>query len=188
MPRTLDRAEFGRLFERHARLLWVVAASFVPRDEAQDVLQDAAVAALARLAEFDADTDFRAWMTQIVRFTAANARRRARRMPQREDQLDPVSRPSWLPPIDPRGHLDRMQDAFDDRLLHALEQLAPDARASLLLRSVLELSHGEVARVLGLPEGTVASHLHRARAELQASLAPASAPSAIAYPARGEPR
>lgn len=168
MPRVLDRAEFGHLFQAHARVLWVVAAAFVPADAVEDVLQDAAATALARLPEFDPDTSFRAWMTQIVRFTAANVRRRARRRaaePLAGDPVQPAG--NGAPPVARDGSLHELQAEFDDRVLRALDELPAIARACLLLRVVLDLGYAEIGETLGLPEGTVASHVHRARAALR---------------------
>lgn len=175
MPHLLDRAEFGRLFVEHSRVLWVVAAAFVPKAAIEDVLQDAAAAALSRLRDFDAATSFRAWMTQIVRFTAANARRRRGRAAAGA-QIDPdvVATPVRSDPhavVHRNGALRPQQADFDDRVLHALNELPEDARASLLLRAVMDMSYADIATTLSLPEGTVASHVHRARTVLRASLA-----------------
>ena len=124
MPHVLDHAEFGRLFVEHARVLWVVAAAFVPKVMVEDVLQDAAAVALSRLPDFDATTSFRAWMTQIVRFTAANLQRRARRDARAEsietdDVPGSVSAALDLT-IARNGVLHPQQTDFDDHVLLAL--------------------------------------------------------------------
>jgi RNA polymerase sigma-70 factor (ECF subfamily) len=59
----------------------------------------------------------------------------------------------------------------------ALRELPDDARAALLLRVVLDMDYAEIAASLDLPPGTVASHLHRARADLRERLAPEPAPA-----------
>ena len=56
-------------------------------------------------------------------------------------------------------------------VLAAMAELSPAYRAALTLRHLQELSYQEVADALGLPIGTVKTHLHRARAALRARLA-----------------
>ena len=53
----------------------------------------------------------------------------------------------------------------------AMAELPPAYRAALTLRHMQQLSYQEVADTLGLPLGTVKTHLHRARAALKARLA-----------------
>jgi RNA polymerase sigma-70 factor (ECF subfamily) len=160
---------FARRFEGCAQALWCVAAAIVgDRHQAEDVLQEAAIVALKRLAEFDPSSAFLAWMGQIVRYVALNhARRRAR---ARELSLEPGtagSRPGANSLagacVSSRGDIAPGQESFDDRLLAALRGLDGTARACLLLRVVLDMPYREIARILDIPEGTAASHVHRAR-------------------------
>jgi len=53
----------------------------------------------------------------------------------------------------------------------AMAELPPAYRAALTLRHMQQLSYQEVADALGLPLGTVKTHLHRARAALKARIA-----------------
>jgi RNA polymerase sigma-70 factor (ECF subfamily) len=53
----------------------------------------------------------------------------------------------------------------------AMAELPPAYRAALTLRHMQQLSYQEVADTLGIPLGTVKTHLHRARAALKARLA-----------------
>ncbi|MFT3773448.1 MAG: sigma-70 family RNA polymerase sigma factor [Minicystis sp.] len=50
----------------------------------------------------------------------------------------------------------------------AIAQLEPEFREVLVLRDVEDLSYEEIASVTGLPDGTVKSRIHRARAQLKA--------------------
>jgi RNA polymerase sigma-70 factor (ECF subfamily) len=58
----------------------------------------------------------------------------------------------------PQDHVIRTQD-----VMRAVQRLPEDLRSVLLLVTVEDLSYGDVARILGIPVGTVMSRLSRAR-------------------------
>jgi RNA polymerase sigma-70 factor (ECF subfamily) len=60
---------------------------------------------------------------------------------------------------------------MSERILASLETLAPPDRAVLLLREVQGMAYDEIARVLGVPLGTLKARLHRARERLRTRLA-----------------
>jgi RNA polymerase sigma-70 factor (ECF subfamily) len=165
--------------------LWCIAAAVLgDRDQAEDVVQEAAVIALRKLDEFDPATAFSAWMGQIVRYLALNqARRKAH---PRTIMVDPshldetISGEMRAEPaeLNSRGELFTGQASFDDRILAALRGIDETARACLLLRTVLDTPYREIARALGIPEGTAMSHVHRARRAMRDMLF-ATAPVAL---------
>ncbi|MBL8759856.1 MAG: RNA polymerase sigma factor, partial [Phycisphaerae bacterium] len=151
---TLTPTEFAGLFEQAARKLWCVAAAVTSdRDRASDVVQEAAVVALAKLIEFDPATSFDAWMAQIVRYVALNDRRKSKRRPARAADpavLDATSNPDPAPRTGHRslGALLADEHAFDDAVRHSLAELEETARACLLMKTVLGLSYADIARTL----------------------------------------
>ncbi len=174
----LSAEEFARLFEEHWRLLWCAAAAVVnDRTQAQDCVQQAAVIGLQRLEMFDAGTSFAAWMTQIVRHVAMNDARKTRRrrtssveseaLDAHEGRADAAA---FGPAVSSRGVLASDQASFDDELTGALEGLDETARSCLLLRVVADLPYRQIGQALGIPEGTAASHVHRARKALKERL------------------
>ncbi len=173
--RQLDRDAFVGLYQDAYRTLWCVAAGVLgSRNAADDVVQDAAMTAMERLDQFELDSDFTAWMAQIVRFTALN---RGRREQVRRAQSfesggpEPTDEPaSEASPVLSNGRLRRDQDAFDDVVVAALDTLDDTARACLLLRTVMDQPYRRIALTLGIPEGTAMSHVHRARARLRTAL------------------
>lgn len=74
--------------------------------------------------------------------------------------------------IDPLLRVDERLDASSsaERLLAAVADLSPDDRDLLVLVAWERLPHREVADVLGIPNGTVRSRLHRIRTELRSSM------------------
>jgi RNA polymerase sigma-70 factor (ECF subfamily) len=192
----LDGDGFARLFERHAPALWSLAAAILSdRSQADDVLQEACVIALQKLDSFRPGTHFQAWMGQVVRYVALNQQRKRAPVPMAslaQQGLDPDDQAEWrLAPTEAlEGALAELvelhpdQHHFDDRVVAALRLLTPVARACLILRSVQKLEYSELAPMLGIPEGTAMSHVHRARTLLRNRLAP----EGCARPDTGEMR
>ena len=174
----LTRDEFARLFQDSSRQLWCIAAAVLgDRSEAHDAVQDAAVIGLQKLDQFDPDTSYAAWMGQIVRNVSRNLARRVARGPTPSSgspHLDAVPDRSSSErnemPITRTGAIRHDQRSFDDDVLAALESLSETARACLLLRTVLQTPHGDIATLLGIPMGTAMSHVHRARTEMRNKL------------------
>ena len=182
----LDGDGFARLLERHASTLWTLAAAILgDRSHADDVLQEACVIALQKLDSFQPGTSFQAWMGQVVRYVALNHQRKRNPVPLTSisGEESPTDEAEWAPaltaakqPAD--GALEQLvalhpdQPHFDDRVVAALRLLSPIARACLILRSVERIEYRELARMLGIPEGTAMSHVHRARNVLRNRLAP----------------
>ncbi|MBL9077435.1 MAG: RNA polymerase sigma factor [Planctomycetes bacterium] len=173
----LGADEFQRAFAEHGRSLWVLAAAWVGREDAADLVQETARVAWQRRDSFVPGTDLRAWLSQIARHQGANWRRRRR--PTAVADLDrrtaAVRQPAAWPFDADRGGL-------DDALARGLLDLGETARACLLLHVIQEHTFAEIATMLDLPENTVASHVRRARAALRTTLAPATAPEPVRIP------
>lgn len=173
---TLAPAEFEAAFARHGRALWVLAAAWVGRHEAQDLVQETARIAWQNRARFLPGSDLAAWLAQIARHTGANWRRQSR-----PTAVDPSLLPEPVARAAPLQNLVHGVDADDlpEELAQALRALPEAARASLLLHVVVGLTFPEIAKMLDLPENTVTSHARRARLALREALSPrATAPTA----------
>ncbi len=162
-----DRAALASLFAAEAGRLIAIARRIVRRtDLAEEVVQDAFVAAWQRAAQFDAARgSARGWLTTMVRNRALNAIRDGARLEYVDaDVLAEVG--------------DRESDAHDafDRLAdgHALrgclQRLEEPRRRAILLCYVTGLSHGEVAATLRKPLGTVKAWIRRGMSALQECL------------------
>lgn len=132
------------------------AAYLVVHDAAaaEDIAQDGFLAAIDALDRFDRRRPFAPWLHRIVVNRALDwARREALR--RRVDEVEPQ-------PGEPPG------PEIGDELMAALRDLAPEQRAVVVLRHLLEYTPGEIARMLGVPRGTVNSRLRRALDRLRA--------------------
>lgn len=173
--RRLDPDAFARLYHTAYPTLWCIAVASLGRSSgADDVCQDAAIIGLRKLGTFVPETSFTAWMGQIVRHVARNATRKAqrRRTMALEDStgLPSGGAPGGAFPVDSAGRIMHDQDAFDDRLLAALNDLEETPRACIILRTVLGQTYADISRTLAIPEGTAMSHVHRSRRRLRESL------------------
>lgn len=124
--------------------------------EGDDLAQEAFVTAWSRLGGFDGRSSFRGWVCGIAYRKALTARRGAIRGLARDG--DYAGSRVWEDggPPDPRQMA----------LRRAMAELTVDQRAAVALCLAGEFSHAEAAEVLGLPLGTVKSHVNRGRTKL----------------------
>jgi RNA polymerase sigma-70 factor, ECF subfamily len=159
-----DRAAFERLFALH----WPAAhraAYMVVHDAvaAEDIAQEAFLSALRSLDRFDLRRPFAPWLHRIVVNRAIDwARVRALRQEVDAERV---------PELAAAGRVDD-DPAWSDEVIAALATLAPDHRAVVVMRYVLEYTPGEIAQLLDLPRGTVNSRLRRALDRLEEELSP----------------
>jgi RNA polymerase sigma-70 factor (ECF subfamily) len=138
-------------FEALFRLHWpraFRAAYLVVHDAAaaEDIAQESFLAAIRNLDRFDRRRPFGPWLHRIV-INRAIDWTRARQL-RAESELVDVPAPDAQHPL-------------DESLLEALAELTPEHRAVIVLRHLLEYTPGEIAKLLGLPRGTVNSRLRR---------------------------
>ena len=146
------------------------AALLRDHQEVDDLVHDCLVRALDRLNTRREEGDLRAWLFSILHNLFINRTRRARRHGTTEslDETDEAS----------LGQRATQDDHVHGRdLMRALDELPEEQRSVLLLGAVEDLSYAEVARVVGVPVGTVMSRLSRAREKLRRGLNEAPAPA-----------
>ena len=132
------------------------AAYLVVHDAAaaEDVAQEAFLAAIRALDRFDRRRPFGPWLHRIVVNRAIDwARARSLRGEVFAEGLVEVAAPAVEAPV-ARG-------PYADATVAALAQLSPEHRAVIVLRYLLEYTPGEIAELLELPRGTINSRLRR---------------------------
>ncbi len=180
IPAALGAAEFGEQFRRSFRILWRVAAGVVGEASlAEDVVQDAAMVALGKLGQFTPGTNFTAWMARMVRYVALNRARKEHKHRTGGTERELLDRAPDRSSGERRGDATRSGGAnaadgdggFNARVAAALDDVNETARACLLLRTLDGLNYSEISELLGIPEGTAMSHVHRTRRLLRVRLA-----------------
>ena len=142
------------LFRRHWRRLWRVAYAVTTRRElANDVAQEAFVRGVSSLERFDTSRPLAPWLDRIAVNLGIDELRRERRLAPADESVAAVE-PAEV----------------DDEIVRAVGRLAADKRLIVALHYWLDYSTPEIARLLELPVGTVASRLSRALEELRTDL------------------
>ncbi len=161
LARSGDGEAFGQLVTRYRRAAYLVALSVIGRPEdAEDAAQEAFLVALKRLDDCRRPSRFGGWLMTIVRNRSNNlVRREALRA------MDPIpfSARSNSPTPEREAELSELRD----EIAAALAELPEVQRQIVLLHDLEGWRHREIAQRLGLPAGTVRSHLHYARKSLR---------------------
>ena len=162
-----DRRAFGVLVERHQSRVRTVLRRLTRGDAAlaDDLAQETFVLAWRNLKSFRFEARFSTWIYRIA-FNAWQSEARKRREVSLELDDDVLaagddSSAHEMPDIAARVDLER-----------ALATLSDGERAAIAACYYADLSHEEAAAALGMPLGTVKTHVLRAKAKLRARLAP----------------
>lgn len=147
------RVGFELLVERYQHKVYRLALSLLREpDRAEDAAQDAFLKIWRALALYDGSAALSTWIYAIARNTILNQLRRdSYRKTEALDGEDPAG-------VSATGHLTLAMDC--DAILSRLPEVS---RQVMTLFYMQERSCEEVAEMLGMPVGTVKSHLHRAR-------------------------
>jgi RNA polymerase sigma-70 factor (ECF subfamily) len=135
-------------------------------DAAKDCAQEAFIRAYRALHQYDPTLPFAPWLYRITTNASLNYVQRwhAHETPVEELPDNPEEIEEG-----PEATAVRREELAE--VVAAMAELPPAYRAALTLRHMQQLSYQEVATALGIPLGTVKTHLHRARAALKVRLA-----------------
>ena len=157
----------GRLYDLHAGALFSFLRGMVDAHTAEDLVQDAFVAAAERLGEYEERGNFRAWLFSIARTRALDRLRRIRSFRDKQDEIGYIHTLSDQKTPDSNS-ADRELAAI---VRTAVRQLPEMQQAVFLMREEGELSFKEIAAALHIPLNTALSHMHRALDTLREALA-----------------
>lgn len=136
--------------------------------DAQDALQEAFVKAYQNLGRFDLNRSFGPWFFQILR----NQCRDLLRSRKARFNLETVDERLEARPADVASSPERRRQrrAASELLWSALERIGQEHREILVLKELQGFRYAEIASILEIPEGTVASRLYHARQALRDAL------------------
>ena len=153
---------FRQLVEAYQTQVYRLALRMCGADGADDVTQDAFVAAWRTLPNFRSDCRFSTWLYRLTTNAAIDYLRREKRHRAAGD-ITELELPDDAPTMQELSERAETQS----RVRRALSRLSDEHRQVLLLRYMQELDYGEIAAALEVSEGTVKSRINRAKARLR---------------------
>ena len=169
-----DRAAFGKLYERYARMVHGILVARVPLGDADDLVQDVFLMALRRLSSLRDATRFGGWLAAIARNRAhdyhrhsVNAVEWSEGLPAGEREASPMRNPTSAGAAGEAA-----------TILAAIRSLPDAYKETLILRLVEGMTGPEIAARTGLTPGSVRVNLHRGMQQLRERIGRAPASSA----------
>jgi RNA polymerase sigma-70 factor (ECF subfamily) len=157
-----DQEAFRHIVERYQGAVYNLAYRMLgDPEEAEDAAQEIFVRLYRQLGRYDPERKFSTWTLAIATNYCIDQLRR-RRM-----QLVPLENIiPWARARDAGPEGEALSRESRDEVQRLLKQLPEKYRAPLVLRYWEDLSCAEIAEILGVPEGTIKTQIHRARKQL----------------------
>ena len=159
--------EYGKIVEKYEAplLRYLLRISNISREEAEDLLQNVFLKAYQNLNDFDANLKFSSWIYRIAHNEAISSWRRKSARAE-EVNLESADSAQLL-----QSTLD-IPASTDQKLLAGfvrsiLTKIPQKYREVLILRYLEEKDYSEISDILRRPMGSVATLVHRAKAEFE---------------------
>ena len=172
-----EAAALREIMQRNSPKLYRLARAVLRNEsDAEDVLQETYLRAFRRIAQFRGDAALSTWLTRIALNEAMGRLRREKPTVElsKAENVSSVEAGQVIPfptassEADPETTMGRKQASV--LLERAIDELPEPFRLVFVLRSLQDMNVEETAAQLGIPEPTVKTRLHRARAMLRRSL------------------
>lgn len=162
-----DSEALQLLFEKHQRRVYSIALNFFGGDgeAAKDATQQVFLKLFVKLEQFRSEAEFTTWLYRIVVNTCIDEQRKQKRffpLAELMGMREPRVKKTQEEKFERREMSDEVQKAVAD--------LKPKLRLPILLKYVEGLSYDEIANVLEISSGTVASRLNRGHKALAKKL------------------
>lgn len=165
-----DLGAFQGLVSRYHQKVYLVSLGLLRnREDALEVAQEAFFRAYRKINGFQGGSSFYTWIYRIAVNLSIDTQRRRKRNPlELRASMDGVLESQNEVARDPFA--DMQDKELGERLTQAINELTPEHKAVIVLRTLEGLSYKDIGAILGCSEGTVMSRLHYARKKLQDKL------------------
>ena len=165
-----EMGAFQELVARYHQKVYMVSLGLLRnREDAMEVAQEAFFRAYRKINSFKGGSSFYTWIYRIAVNISIDTQRRQKRNPlELRESMDGAMEAQNEVARDPFA--DVQDRELREKLTQAINELTPEHKAVIVLRTIEGMSYKDIGDILGCSEGTVMSRLHYARKKLQDKL------------------